>query len=60
MEIKNKEVLEINSKSLKIITIFKKVVQLPMVKLKAGDQDSMNKGIQDVAASDKEEVELTS
>jgi hypothetical protein len=60
VELKNSVVSEINLENIKITTIFKKVVQLPTIKLKAVDQDSMIKGIKDEAASDKEEIELTS
>lgn len=51
---------EINSENLETTTIFKKVVQLPTIKLKAGDQGSTIKGIKEEVASDKEEAELLS
>ncbi len=53
---------EINLESLENSMILKKAVQLPMptIKFKAGDQDSMIKGIKEEAevALDKEGVEL--
>ena len=55
---------EINSESLENSTILKKAVQLPVptIKFKAGDQDSMIKGIKEEVevALDKEGVELLS